>query len=145
MPADQLFAPDIALPPSSWRDAEHWHFDSFAMHLHQENCTNCSAVHRHSSVYRMFIRQFPAATDRRLVLATSVNPALRLTVFTLPVHEVPLCHICATETNGTMTLIVSSEAEWNYARQREREARSASKKPAVASSNKPLVSLQDLL
>ena len=142
---NQLFAPDISLPPSSWRDADQWHFDSFAMHLHEEHCTSCSAVHRHSSIYRMFIRQFPAATDRRLVLATSVNPALRLTVFTLPVSEVPLCHICATATNGTMTILVSSEAEWNYAQQREREARSASKKPPSPVVHKPLIALKDLL
>ena len=85
--AGQLFAPDIAKAPSDWKDSNSWTFEAFAMHLHEENCRSCGATHRHSNVYRMFVRRYPAATDRRLIVANVVPDSLSVIVYKMPIKE----------------------------------------------------------
>ena len=141
--AGQLFAPDIAKAPSDWKDSNSWTFEAFAMHLHEENCRSCGATHRHSNVYRMFVRRYPAATDRRLIVANVVPDSLSVIVYKMPIKEVPICLFCLTaDREGSQRILVSSENEWNEAQRRDREARSASRpRTAATVVHKPLSEL----
>lgn len=141
--ASPLFAPDIAIPPQDWRDANYWKFDSFALHLNEQQCTSCDAVHRWSEAFRMFTRTYPAATDRRYVMASYIPPALRVVTFKTPVRIVPLCHNCLkADRPGQAVILVSTEGEWAEAQRRTRELLAQQKKKPASPA---LVPLKDLL
>lgn len=142
---EALFAPDIAAVPQDWKDAASWQFESFVMHMHEDNCA-CGAVHRHSNVFRLFVRKLPAATDRRLIVAESIPATLRVIRVNMPARRVPLCHFCLTSDRaGQQTILVSSEAEWNEAQRREIAARMAGRNSRSAAPSGPMKPLADLL
>lgn len=140
-----LFAPDILSVPEDWKDRLSWQFETFVLHQHKDVCRTCSAISRHSNVFRMFVKRNPASIDRRLVPATHVPSQLTVIVYSMPEREVPLCHNCLTESRITeQRILVSSEAEWNEARRRDLEARRSAPKASPASDPvRPLSSLLD--
>lgn len=139
-----LFAPEIALTPSDWKDAASWQFEAFALHLHETHCTRCSSVSHHSDAYRMFTKRFAAAVDRRFIPATSIPETLQVITFKLPVRSVPICHHCLTaDRQGTQTILISSERAWQdgLRQQRDLTAKQATKQAKVFDPSTPIPSL----
>lgn len=143
-----ISAPDLA-PPETWRDSADWRFSSFALYLTETNCTHCGSVNHASEVFRMYVRQHSAATDKRLLPATHIPPTFKVVTFNLPVKPVPLCHCCLTkDREGTQSMLVSSEQAWREALKRDQDLRNALRTPlrtTTTRASKPAPSLDELL
>lgn len=127
-------------PPSTWRDAGEYEFCTFISHLHEDNCLNCSAIVRHSDIYRVFRRKKESLDNlRRLVPMTYPLPdQAPVVIMRLPTRFVPICPFCLDASReGSLHLIVSTEEAWNEALRRSREVRTESERAAKRSSTGP--------
>lgn len=132
----KLFAPWIT-PPEEWRDHTEFEFAGFVMHFHEHNCINCGAVTHFSETFRAYRRRNDPATTRMRPMQYKLPEGAGITVFRIPVKQVPVCtHCLHSSREGTALYLVSDERAWNEAKRRDEEARLAARRSKTAERNR---------
>ncbi len=118
--SEEFLPPSVTSVPSSWPQASSWKFEGFALEITPWICSCCHDKVIHSQLFRMFVRHFPAATDRRMVPANEFVPEHPVIRYERLPKTTQLCAKCVDTESGSKHFRVCSETEFRNAAEQAR-------------------------